>query len=59
MPFYRLKHTLFVIGLCLFVVSCSVTFFLTPKADEIDLPAMFEHRHEKKHDFTKGIEKYF
>lgn len=51
MPFFRMKHTFLVIGVCLFVVSCSVTFFLMPKADEIDLPAMFDHRHDS-HDMV-------
>ncbi len=51
MPFFRLKNTLFVVGACLFVVSCSVMFYLKPNAEEIDLPAMFDvHRHDHEVD---------
>jgi len=48
MPFYRLRNTFVVIGVCLFIVSCSVTLFFMPKADEIDLQSMFDHRHDKR-----------
>ena len=46
MPFFRIKRLVLVIVACLFVVSCSFTFYFMPKSDELDLIALFEHRHE-------------